>query len=281
MRRFRLQCCCPSFILAISGRWIRVFGAVMLDRPVVQPLTKFRWAENSPRSVVETDRIARVFSSLSISILELRQFYKALPTTGKDYERFDPHIRHFIQDGKRIEFRYLESLGEGNATFLADIQSGGAPGLLVVKFAKSYHAAAHQLLAQQGLAPKLLFVSSEGPNGFKVAGRSMVVMDAVQGQNLTEVSQIPDLVRSDIRRALDILHSHNLVFGDLRRPNVMVVRGSDGKVTGGMLIDFDWCGTSGQVQYPDDINPYIDWPWGVGMGVPILKWHDDVMFKRL
>jgi hypothetical protein len=255
----------------------------MLDRPVVQPLTEFLWVANSPRSVVKIDQIARIFSSLSISISELRQFYEALPppATGKDPERFDPHIRHFMRDGERIEFRYMNSLGEGKATFLAYTKSEGVPDPLVVKFVESYHAAAHQLLAEKGLAPKLLFVSSEGPNGFKVAGRSMVVMERVQGQDLTKISPIPDLVRSDVRRALNLLHSHNIVFGDLRHPNVMVVRDSDGKVTGGMLIDFDWCGIDGQAKYPPDINPYIDWPKDVGPGATMLKEHDNEMFQKL
>ncbi|KAH7334532.1 hypothetical protein B0J17DRAFT_111141 [Rhizoctonia solani] len=39
LRRLRPQCCCPTFILAIAGSWVYVFGGVMLRHPVIQPLT--------------------------------------------------------------------------------------------------------------------------------------------------------------------------------------------------------------------------------------------------
>jgi tRNA A-37 threonylcarbamoyl transferase component Bud32 len=34
-----------------------------------------------------------------------------------------------------------------------------------------------------------------------------------------------DAVHEDVKRAIEILHNANLVFGDLRRPNIMIVDG--------------------------------------------------------
>ena len=59
-----------------------------------------------------------------------------------------------------------------------------------------------------------------------------------------------------VQDAIGILHSNQLVFGDLRRLNILV--GNDTA----MLVDFDWCGKSGKARYPPEINrdPSIGWP---------------------
>jgi len=59
-----------------------------------------------------------------------------------------------------------------------------------------------------------------------------------------------------VKDAIDIIHSNQLVFGDLRRPNILV--GNDIA----MLVDFDWCGKSGEGRYPSEINrdSSMGWP---------------------
>ena len=85
----------------------------------------------------------------------------------------------------------------------------------------SYHASAHRLLAKHQLAPELL--------------------------------------SSQIRYALNLLHSNNLVHGDLRRPNILVKGGK------AMVIDFDWCSSEGDGRYPGHLNmdSVIGWHPGV------------------
>ena len=58
------------------------------------------------------------------------------------------------------------------------------------------------------------------------------------------------------------------MFGDLRRPNTLV--GNDA----GMLVDFDWCGKSGEARYPPEINrdPSMGWP---------QVWDQIVLLSRL
>ena len=64
--------------------------------------------------------------------------------------------------------------------------------------------------------------------------------------------------RDEIRRALRLLHTRGLVFGDLRPPNVMITEAKEVQ-----LIDFDWAGECGQIKYPFLISPSVDWPAGV------------------
>jgi serine/threonine protein kinase len=83
-------------------------------------------------------------------------------------------------------------------------------------------------------------------------------------------------VRHDVRRALDLLHDHGLVFGDLRPPNIMIT--DKGEVE---LIDFDWAGEQGQVRYPSLMWSSVSWSVGVKWLDIITYAHDDDMFSRL
>jgi len=74
----------------------------------------------------------------------------------------------------------------------------------------------------------------------------MVVMEHVDGTTLAVAKADIDKekmeeVRSQVKKAIKLLHDHNFVFGDLRLPNIMVTR--DMKVR---LIDFNWAGVEGQ-----------------------------------
>jgi len=58
-----------------------------------------------------------------------------------------------------------------------------------------------------------------------------------------------------VKDAIDIIYLNQLVFSDLRQPNILV--GNDIA----MLVDFDWCGKSGIARYPPEINrdPSMGW----------------------
>jgi hypothetical protein len=159
------------------------------------------------------------------------------------------------------------------------------------------------VLAAVGLAPRLHHC--EPIDG----GPLMVVMDAVHGGSAATLKgPLPTPVMKNVREAIDCLHTAGLVFGDLRRPNIMLLNGADawsrsdgeqgvaGQGTlyassqpGGlartrhaMLIDFDWAGEEGLGTYPLDMNTKdISWADGVGPGAPLMKEHDDVMFNSL
>ena len=60
-------------------------------------------------------------------------------------------------------------------------------------------------------------------------GLYMVVMEYIDGETLAQVkekmnAQTTETVGLELRRALDLLHNHGLVLGDLRPPNVMITK---------------------------------------------------------
>ena len=69
-----------------------------------------------------------------------------------------------------------------------------------------------------------------------------------------------------VRRALELLHSNGLVFGNLCPPNVMINKNSKVK-----LIDFNWPGEEGQAKYPSLISQGIAWPGGV-KALAVMCW---------
>ena len=138
------------------------------------------------------------------------------------------------------------------------------------------------MLAEQNLAPKLLYVSTEntvlGYFGYKV----MVVMEFLEGQTAKEFEYVTLKDRSiwrrvhqDVKTAINILHAVDLVFGDLRGPNILIVEGR------AKLVDFDWCGTAGKNRYPTDLNPKIKWPTGVVQGGLMQKDNDMEMISTM
>ena len=78
------------------------------------------------------------------------------------------------------------------------------------------------------MAPHLHHVSTE-----MYGGRHMVVMDFVDGQ-----PRVPSLSRpqfEQVDQAVKLLHSHDLVLGDLRLPNILIYK----QYKNAMIIDFD------------------------------------------
>ena len=162
------------------------------------------------------------------------------------------------------------------------------PRDVVVKFVERYGVRAHRLLADNGLAPELLYCGSphlqdKDPSYNSI---SMVVMEFVRGETLdkSEMSgETAGVVRSEVERALKLLHRHGLVFGDLRAPNVMITtmdyengQGNDVK-----LIDFDWAGEEGRAKYPCLISPGIHWPPGVAPLANLEINHDLQMLEQM
>src|SRR5258705_79319 len=103
----------------------------------------------------------------------------------------------------------------------------------------------------------------------------MVVMEYIDSSTLAAAKcdmdeETKERVRSQVERALEILHGCGLVFGDLCLPNIIIIT-KDGKVR---LIDFNWAGEEGQATYPSLISPEIPWPEGVEALAVIKREHD-------
>lgn len=146
-------------------------------------------------------------------------------------------------------------------------------GKFCVKFVQQYNVTAHKLLAKIALAPQLLHCSEVANGQFR-----MVVMDFVEGETAYErfgaTQKVADPIVEQVKRAIDELHQNPLVFGDLRRPNVVIMK--DGKAK---LVDFDWCGEDGKGRYPPTLNDpsSINWHADVKRDGIMSKVHDEHM----
>lgn len=179
---------------------------------------------------------------------------------------------------------------------------------VVVKFPGRYSKEAHEMLADQGLAPKLHFCD-------RIKGRLwMVVMDFTEDVEKDFSKDIlPTDAYRDVERAIGLLHAKDLVHGDLRRANIIVVNRARqaGTSSGGnsqsgrqlrsqtrsrtttnttahegrkgaLLIDFDWCGKEGEAKYPETLNDTGDIRWapGVERSGLMKKEHDEYCLGR-
>ena len=90
-------------------------------------------------------------------------------------------------------------------------------------------------------------------------------MERVDGIPMCECDKhsLPDSVFADIETAVKLLHAEDLVFGDLRATNIMVVGQT---VKRGMLVNFDWVGKHNEDRYPPIINNML-----IGK-----EWHHEV-----
>jgi serine/threonine protein kinase len=164
---------------------------------------------------------------------------------------------------------------ESRAVYLAKVRGKD----VVVKFASTYCVNAHNLFGEKGLAPNIIY---DGTNRPRYGGLSMIVMEYVKGDTLTQFLQSSpsqerlDAITNSVTTATELLHAADLVFGDLRTPNILV--DEDGHVK---LIDFDWCGVHGKHRYPFIVGNGIEWAKGVGPLALMYKQHDLFMLEGL
>ena len=192
-----------------------------------------------------------------------------------------PHFNQYWSDGQRIMLTYKQRF-DNTTVFLAEAtcENTGESLEVVVKFSTTYGKRGHELLANatpKALAPRLYYCEKPEDAG----NLWIVVMEYIEGNLLyNSDAQITPLLRADIAAALDILHAHDIVFGDLRKGNII------SSTVGAKLLDFDWCGEDGKVFYPPAINlsrdqdgkSMINWHPGVQRGAPIKKEHDMFMY---
>ncbi|KAJ6610940.1 hypothetical protein B0H10DRAFT_1919177 [Mycena sp. CBHHK59/15] len=262
-QRIREGCCCPSFIVGLAGPWLVIVGAVFTSQIIAQRLTDYLWLGNSR---VNDDghvlRVARILHSLQASIEELQMYYLDLQPQRFDpkqpHPRFFPSITSYELNGEAVTFIYISPLESDPAcmTFLA------------------------ALLARLRLAPELIHFGSISAPGLCYGGFQMAVMDYVEGQTLSDAyndNPLPARVKEAISRGLEALHEADIVYGDLRRPNIMI-RDEDQAV---VFIDFDWAGKVGQVRYPLHLAAAVREASGALEYDLMDKGHDRNMFTVL
>ncbi|QRW06028.1 Tyrosine kinase [Ceratobasidium sp. AG-Ba] len=250
----RESCCCPSLLIAIAGPQMCIFGAIYLNRIVVQQLTDYIWLGHHPQHEPHLRRLTRLFCAARDTITELSNYYTSIssgPPRLQDPMRFFPHLRQYSDDdGQITDFTYTGFIDESTSrpVFTAVTGSGKE---IIVKFAEQYNLDAHRTLAEKELAPALL--SHQPPTHSR--GLHCIIMERVQAISLHEWrtgSSTNRRLEGRKRRSKSTRDSsqQQLGIGDLRSPNVLVIEGENS--IRGMLVDFDWCGEHGVARYPHD-----------------------------
>jgi len=255
---------------------------------IVQRLTDYIWVGlDSVLNESHIAHVARAFSALKTGLKKLDSYYEGVHPTGglpADSRYFPSITAYRLHGGGHIEFENVGFLENTPDCITLRARTMTIPAQdIVVKFVDRYEQRAHQILADEGLAPKLLYYGSprfddDEPSYQSISTGVMEYVDgdafAVAKRKMSE--EVVETVRSSIRRALALLHSHGLVFGDLRPLNVMITK--DDKVK---LIDFNWAGEEGQATYPPLISPVIAWPEGVKALAVMRSEHDLDMLSKL
>lgn len=268
--------------MAHAGPWLTVLGAVLTEKCIVQRLTDLIWIP--AHSTIDPDqclRVARIMHALRESVTQLRDWYDNIFKRQEPlydisrpvrHSRFFPTPDTYMCNGNPVRFTYQEPLESHPScvTYLAKTVAA-EPINVVVKFVSKYGDDVHSAMAAAGFAPKLLYygpinIASHMPSYGRLR---MVVMEYVDGTTAYSALKLPENFHQDLTKAIDYCHTKGFVFGDLRKPNIMITQGS--KV---QLIDFDWAGREGEVRYPISISPSIAWPKGVRGNGYILKQHD-------
>lgn len=258
-------------------------GAVFLEKVIVQHLAGpiFLPPQNlhGPQTI---DTVLRLFYGLRNALGQLDKYYSSLPPEEiSRHGRFFPHVRSYRDDisGTMKPLNYTTPLANmSSAVYLANVETDLE---VVVKFALTYNVEAHCLLAKHDLAPKLLYDGTV-PNAPRYGGLMMLVMEHVDGETLVKYLRSSpsqerlEAILKSVETAIHLLHEQDLVFGDLRTPNILVDK--DDRVR---LVDFDWCGRHRIDKYPFVIGDGVDWAVGVGPLSTMDKDHDLHMLKNL
>ncbi|KAK7030943.1 hypothetical protein VNI00_013890 [Paramarasmius palmivorus] len=298
--QFRRYSNCPSILLALAGSRLNVSTAIFTDAIYVEKL----YSESLHGSSSDFDnrllRLARALQAVKTAFDKLTVFYRSRvesPLDGthlfpRPVQADRPHAE--VSDSLGLRFLHKLSLVGGeigdsqvdrhlntsHAVYVALSNGSSIPaGQVVVKFAQRYNVEAHQLLANAGLAPQLYHRCPV------LGGYTMIVMERMAGKQAWlwrregGARLMPHGVYKDVERAITLLHDHDIVFGDLRLPNIIVQDDNSG-----VLIDFDWAAKAGEGRYPASIlvgSFEHGWASGVERYGLMEKVHDLHMLRKL
>jgi hypothetical protein len=261
----------------------------------VQNFTGYIYMGGGPFETEQVYYVAKAFDAVARAVDALHREYFSLPPQSRPEFRLpsptyfpDSPFAGSLEFKDRLIYEGRHPSSYRRSLFLAKYEGRA----VVVNFCERYCEAAHRVLSAAGLAPTLHYCSQV------VGGVFMVVMDLVNDRDAYHQFRyraVPQTVLDDVKRALEILHDTQLVYGDMRRPNIMVVKkpksrdnDSEGEEEGegewrGLLVDFDWSGEVGVVKYPPTLNTSggIKWAEGVEPGTEIKRKHDVDMLEKI
>ena len=285
----------PAIVVGVSGPRLQIGTVITTD--YVHFSKALDWSVADSRNIRDFSRFCRILYALKRCADKLKEEYSSqnapklesaleLPCIQPRSNKFSLNYQYRMYHGERLpserELRFFcpdKDLFGANMITRSEFDQTKTREV-VVKFTYRYNEDAHRLLAAEGLAPELYWCEVvPGCRGLK-----MVVMDKVVGKALKGFCEatLPESFFEELLKALVVLHEKNLVFGDFRAQNIMVV--GEGENLRPVLLDFDWAAEHGKGLYPSDINMvgmgYL-WSKGVGPFALMRKEHDMSAFDKL
>jgi hypothetical protein len=286
-KRFREFCNFPIVLLGVTANRLEIAVAVCVGPIYVTKLLTLDLSLGFHASD-NIIRLARVFWALSRCRADLTKYYDGVrnldsPRLSCLYPNPTP-----VDPSKALpKLTYRQFLSRAGQPTSALVDLGNATTTMytaalsdtnqevIVKFTARYNEVAHRLLAEAGLAPRLYFCERV------IGDLYMVVMDRVDGKSIWQLKEdkieVPEIVSKRVGDALRLLHESNVVFGDLRDPNI-IYDAFKGRV---VLVDFDWPGKDGESRYPATLNTSNCWPEEVLPYGIMRKSHDLWQLDRL
>jgi serine/threonine protein kinase len=262
----------------MAGPWFCILGGIFLSKAVVESLTDLIPLTINLRAFNKKKRIAQLFYSLSQALLYLNEFYQNLTLEKSLDHRFFPYVWHFQSDGNNtISFTYVCELSDDpTRTIWKGTHEDGRS--IVIKYTSKYCSTAHNICANAGFIPGLLYCS-DNAEAKRFGGFRMIIIEYIDGitldqrfdEDTIDASYCLDIYR-DVKSAIIALHKENFVFADLRFPNILIFETVDEMHAN--LIDFDWCGKHNVDSYPSSMNEDIPWPLGAEPDALLKKAHD-------
>jgi len=265
--KYYQKTCCPVFILYLAGPFLGFAGAICTDLPICDPLGPVIPLFYLPNEYPTMLRMARTFKAFKQSIYNLHESYRQKLSASDNSVRWEaafPYVREFCSLGSAsnpTSFTYIRRLIDKKPLYVAKT----ADRLVFVKFTMRYGLQAHVDAAEKGFAPALL--------GFDELNRGwkMVVMEYLPDNEWRMLTDVDDRVgvKDNVVTVMNSFHDLGYAHGDLRGENIMIA--DDGRVK---IVDFDWAGLAGQIQYPHFMNPEIRWHINAQPAKPIQTEHD-------
>ncbi|KAI0698699.1 hypothetical protein C8Q76DRAFT_757244 [Earliella scabrosa] len=265
--------CCPTIAMALDGPMIRFYACVLTDRWICQPLLERAVFAYIPSLLHDREILAtaRVFHALRETIEDIKiRTRRLFQGPISDLDPFRPSMfpapTSFTLDSKVFTLEYqggqiMSSKLIYPARIAPPLPGSELDGLkVIVKFTQRYGLAAHQTLANHGLAPKLLYCGKLY-NDIPFDGLQMVVFEDIITEDGGSVytdrwrksvkASTSSKVRAKVRHAIiELLHKKGLVHGNVRWDSIWYTESdSEDDTPDVKFLHFDWAGEEGEARF--------------------------------
>ena len=149
----------------------------------------------------------------------------------------------------KLKFSLMSRYGtaENRHLYLARLISPSSDKAVYVKFSQRYSVKLHNFCASRGLAPKILGFEQLRGGWFVVV---MEKIDTIDCQRIASFSEAGEW-KEHIKELVDGFHEEGLVHGDIRLVNFVFTESENPRKM--LLVDFDWGGEVGEVEFPHEL----------------------------